>query len=136
MVLALDEVWDPQNLEHSVHLVFLPGVAEVVVCAKNSAPLSETVSKASAGAMENQDIYAVENMMRFLDKSKEAGWQVVGTSVGEGSIELGEVPKDKPTIVVLGNEGFGIRTNVLNRCTHLVRIEGGEDGYVDSLMSA
>ena len=134
VVLALDEVWDPQNfgaLLRTSH--FLPGVAEVVVCAKNSAPLSETVSKASAGAMEVQEIYAVDNMMRFLDKSRENGWQVVGTSVGEGSIKMEEVPKDKPTILVLGNEGHGIRTNVLKRCSHLVRVDGGSADGIDSL---
>lgn len=27
-----------------------------------------------------------------------------------------------PTILVLGNEGHGIRTNILRRCTHLVRL--------------
>lgn len=31
---------------------------------------------------------------------------------------------DVPTVLVLGNEGHGIRTNVLRRCTHLVRING------------
>ena len=134
VVLALDEVWDPQNfgaLLRTSH--FLPGVAEVVVCAKNSAPLSETVSKASAGAMESQDVYSVDNMMKFLDKSIENGWQIVGTSLGEGSVEMHEVPHEKPTILVLGNEGHGIRTNVLRKCTHLVRIDGGSEGGVDSL---
>ena len=67
----------------------------VVVCAKNSAPLSETVSKASAGAMESQDVYSVDNMMKFLDKSIENGWQIVGTSLGEGSVEMHEVPREK-----------------------------------------
>ena len=44
-----------------------------------------------------------------------------------------EVPHDKPTILVLGNEGHGIRTNILRKCTHLVRIDGGSEGGVDSL---
>ena len=29
---------------------------------------------------------------------------------------------EKPTIVVLGNEGHGIRTNILRRCDQLVKI--------------
>lgn len=135
IVLALDEVWDPQNfgaLLRTAH--FLPGVAEVVVCAKNSAPLSETVSKASAGAMESMEVCSVDNMMRFLDNSIAEGWHVVGTSLGEGSMLMSEIPKDRPTILVLGNEGHGIRTNVLRKCSHLVRIEGGQsEDSVDSL---
>ena len=135
VVLALDEVWDPQNfgaLLRTAH--FLPGVAEVIVCAKNSAPLSETVSKASSGAMESMEVYSVDNMMKFLDNSIGAGWQVVGTSLGEESVLMADIPKDRPTILVLGNEGHGIRTNVLRKCSHLVRIDGGQaDGAVDSL---
>jgi 21S rRNA (GM2251-2'-O)-methyltransferase len=127
VVLALDEVWDPQNfgaLLRTAH--FLPGVAEVVVCAKNSAPLSETVSKASAGAMESVEVCSVDNMMKFLDNSVKEGWYVVGTSLGSDSMLMQDVPRDRPTILVLGNEGHGIRTNVLRRCTHLVRIDGGD----------
>ena len=32
---------------------------------------------------------------------------MVGTSLGEGTIPLGELETHKPTIVVLGNEGHG-----------------------------
>jgi tRNA G18 (ribose-2'-O)-methylase SpoU len=37
-------------------------------------------------------------------------------------VSLEEVPLTIPTVLVLGNEGHGIRTNILRRCTHLVRI--------------
>jgi len=135
-VLALDEVWDPQNFGALLRSCHFLGVDGVVVCAKNSAPLSPVVSKASAGALENMDVLATANMMRFLDKSIENGWQVIGTSIDEGSVNLVDAPLDKPTIVVLGNEGHGIRTNILRRCTQLVSIpgSGGSDkSIVDSL---
>ncbi len=38
------------------------------------------------------------------------------------SVSLYDVPRTVPTILVLGNEGHGIRTNILRRCTHLVRL--------------
>ena len=95
---------------------------KVVICTKNSSPLSPTVSKASAGALELMDIYSVRNLMRFLDKSKENGWQVVGTALNKDSINISDMKLDKPTILVLGNEGRGIRTNILNRCDILVKV--------------
>jgi 21S rRNA (GM2251-2'-O)-methyltransferase len=75
-VLALDEVWDPQNFGALLRTSHFLGVDKVVVCAKNSAPLSPTVSKASSGAAEIMDVYSTDNMMKFLDKSVENGWQV------------------------------------------------------------
>ena len=75
-VLALDEVWDPQNFGALLRTSHFLGVDKVVVCAKNSAPLSPTVSKASSGALEIIEVSSTDNMMRFLDKSMENGWQV------------------------------------------------------------
>jgi len=133
VVLALDEVTDPMNLGALLRTALFLGVDQVVICAKNSAPLSPTVSKASAGAMELVRVAATNNMMRFLDKSKDAGWAVCGTSLGEGTVEVSAADFSRPTILVLGNEGHGIRTNVLNRCDTTVKLEGGSESDVDSL---
>ncbi|KAK4413113.1 rRNA methyltransferase 1, mitochondrial [Sesamum alatum] len=46
--LALDEVTDPQNLGAIIRSAYFFGASGVVLCAKNSAPLSGVVSKASA----------------------------------------------------------------------------------------
>lgn len=58
-------------------------------------------------------------------------FQVVGTDLSPKSVSLYEVPRSVPTILVLGNEGHGIRTNILRRCTHLVRL--GHSASVDSV---
>lgn len=164
-MLALDEVWDPQNFGSLLRTGQFFGLDQVVVCAKNSAPLGPTVSKASAGAMEVMipSLHSTNNLMKFLDDSKANGWQVVGTSSADlrdkyapeptslyemfttpqemvhmeedrmaGLEALGEGAEivmmrrgfdhNKPCILVLGNEGFGLRTNILRRCDLLVHI--------------
>lgn len=134
VVLALDEVSDPQNFGALLRSAYFLGVDKVVVCAKNSSPLSAVTSKASAGALELMTVYNAKNMMRFLDNCKTNGWQVVGTAVEDNAISMAELPLDKPTVLVLGNEGHGIRTNMLRRCDHLVKIEHNvQDTLVDSL---
>jgi 21S rRNA (GM2251-2'-O)-methyltransferase len=133
VVLALDEVTDPMNLGALLRTAHFLGIDQVVLCAKNSSPLSPTVSKASAGAMELTRITTTSNMMRFLDGSRENGWHVVGTSLGEGTVDIGEAAFDGPTILVLGNEGHGIRTNVLMRCDATVKLAGGQASDIDSL---
>lgn len=134
VVLALDEVSDPQNFGALLRSAYFLGVDKVVVCAKNSSPLSAAASKASAGAMELVTVYNAKIMMRFLDNAKANGWQVVGTAVSEDAISLPSLPLDKPTVLVLGNEGHGVRTNILKRCDHLVKIDSHVQGsLVDSL---
>ena len=129
--LALDEVTDPQNFGALLRSAHFFGASGVVACAKNSASLTATVSKSSAGAVEVMRVHSTANMMRFLKRSRENGWRVVGTAVTESSAPLYDLPAGPdapPTIVVLGNEGYGVRTNVLRECEFLVEVTGAGGG--------
>nr|GEW34776.1 rRNA methyltransferase 1, mitochondrial [Tanacetum cinerariifolium] len=96
----------------------------VVLCAKNSAPLSGVVSKASAGSLELTELRSCKNMMQFLVSSAENGWRVIGGSVAPRAVGLNEVTTGEPTILVLGSEGTGLRPLVERSCTQLVKIPG------------
>lgn len=120
--IALDEVQDPQNLGAIIRSAYFFGASGVVLCAKNSAPLSGVVSKASAGSLELMELRYCKNMMQFLTSSAENGWRVLGGSVSSRAIPLNEVVPGAPTIMVLGSEGTGLRPLVERSCTQLVRI--------------
>lgn len=122
--VALDEVTDPQNLGAIIRSSYFFGVSGVVLCAKNSAPLSGVVSKASAGSLELMELRSCKNMMQFLVSSAENGWRVLGGSVSSRAIPLNDVEPNAPTILVLGSEGTGLRPLVERSCTQLVRIPG------------
>lgn len=122
--VALDEVTDPQNLGAIIRSSYFFGASGVVLCAKNSAPLSGVVSKASAGSLELMELRYCKNMMQFLTSSAENGWRVLGGSVSSRAIPLNEVVPSVPTILVLGSEGTGLRPLVEKSCTDLIRIPG------------
>ncbi|XP_057768418.1 uncharacterized protein LOC130988552 [Salvia miltiorrhiza] len=122
--LALDEVTDPQNLGAIIRSAYFFGAAGVVLCAKNSAPLSGVVSKASAGSLELMELRSCKNMMQFLTSSAGNGWRVLGGAVSPRAIPLNEVVPGAPTILVLGSEGTGLRPLVERSCTQLIRIPG------------
>ncbi|KXZ51241.1 hypothetical protein GPECTOR_13g728 [Gonium pectorale] len=122
--LALDEVVDPQNLGAVVRSAYCLGAAGVLACSRNCAPLSPVVSKASAGALEALPLHSCRNLPRtLLDARDNKGWAVLGAAAGGGSQPVGAVRVSGPTILVLGSEGFGLRTNVRRACTGLVRVD-------------
>jgi 21S rRNA (GM2251-2'-O)-methyltransferase len=152
--LALDEVWDPQNLGALLRSAYFLGCDGVMLTRKNSAGLTATVSKASSGAMEFMDIHAVSNMPQFLETAHRVhGWSVLGAALpnrpmlpdtegpqgasrpcqqefGRRSgarpvVPCAELSLQLPTILVLGNEGHGLRTNVERACTAFTYIEHG-----------
>ena len=134
--LALDEVVDPQNLGAIVRTAHFLNVDGVVVCAKNSAPLSPVTSKASSGAIESVEVFSANVMHRFLSRCAEDGWVVLGAAGEAGARDIDEIASSvtKPTVLVMGNESDGLRTNVRRACGALVRVPGGDDAStVDSL---
>ncbi|CAG9466791.1 unnamed protein product [Pedinophyceae sp. YPF-701] len=131
--VALDEVTDPQNLGAVLRSAHFLGVDGVVICAKNSAPLSPVVSKASAGALEVMPVHAVGNLMRWLHRCQEEGWEVLGAEAGEDSVDIREVSVESPTVLVLGSEGFGLRPLVRRACSAFVRIDGGVEASGESV---
>ncbi|KAF8751399.1 hypothetical protein HU200_012073 [Digitaria exilis] len=129
--IALDEVMDPQNLGAIIRSAYYFGAEGVVLCAKNSAPLSGVVSKASAGSLELIELLSCRNMMQFLSSSAENGWRVLGGTIANKAVPLSEVETGVPTILVLGSEGTGLRPLVERSCTHFVRIPGNADVFIE-----
>jgi len=144
--LCLDEVVDPQNFGALLRSAYFLGGGSsgkrnigVMVCSKNSAPPSPVVSAASAGALELCEVYSTSNLPRTLNAAKSDGWRILGAaaSVPYGMIDeaTGEnakcldlhevdVSDSKPTILVLGSEGHGLRTLVARSCNGFIRIPG------------
>ena len=139
--LVLDEVVDPQNLGALLRSAYFLGRDKigVMVCAKNSAPLSPAVSAASAGALELFTVFSTSNLPRTLNAAKDEGFRVIGASSSIPNLDaqaynLSELPSDdRRTVLVLGSEGSGLRTLVAKACTDFVKIPGMDENSVDSL---
>lgn len=118
-LLILDEVQDPHNLGAVLRVAEALG-AGVVVPERGSAPLSEAVSRSSAGAVERIPIFRAKNLRRFVDHLKNEGFRVVGLDPAGRS--LYEVDLTGDLALVLGAEGKGIRRLVREGCDELARL--------------
>jgi 23S rRNA (guanosine2251-2'-O)-methyltransferase len=119
LLLALDEVQDPHNLGAVLRVAEGIGAA-VAVPERGSAPLSETVANASAGAVERVPVIRVKNLRRFLDRLKDKGFRVIGVDPAGEEIFREDLTGD--LVLVLGGEGKGIRRLVREGCDRLVRL--------------
>lgn len=128
--LVLDEVTDPQNAGALLRSAHFLGADGVIACRRNSCRLTPVVSKASAGALEMMRVQGVASMPRFLRAAAQDGWYVVGTALTKDAVNAKSVTLDRPTLVVMGSEGHGLRTMVRDACDVLVRIEGSRDGDI------
>jgi 21S rRNA (GM2251-2'-O)-methyltransferase len=136
--LCLDEITDPQNLGAVIRTAYFLGANGILICSKNSAPLSGVVSKASSGALEKTTIYSCRSLPTTLLDAKVKGWDVVAASGDDGSVACQEFDLGGPTILVMGSEGFGLRKTVRAACTRSIKVDRGNSSLgglmdVDSL---
>jgi len=118
-LLVLDEIQDPQNLGAVLRVADAVG-AGVVVPERGSAPLSDTVARSSAGAVERVPVYRAKNLRRFVDRIQEQGFRVVG--LDPGGAELFDLDLTGDLALVMGAEGKGIRRLVREGCDALGRL--------------
>ena len=136
LLIALDEIQDPQNLGAVVRNAAVFGATGVVLPRNHSAPLSPAASKASAGWLEQFPLYDAPNLARFLDAAKKAGFWIAGTDQ-DGNTPLESFNNDQPLVLVLGNEGRGLRSLVREKCDFTLAIPTqGEGGLNVSSASA
>jgi 23S rRNA (guanosine2251-2'-O)-methyltransferase len=79
LLVALDQVQDPQNLGAICRTAECAGATGVVLPERRSAVLTPAVCKASAGAVEHIPIAVVRNLTDFLLDAKQAGLWCYGT---------------------------------------------------------
>ena len=75
--------------------------------------------------MEAQIVHQTGVMHRFLAKARDEGWDVVGAAADARAENVSDFVVSAPTLLVMGNEGSGLRTNVRRACNRLVAIPAG-----------
>lgn len=128
--LALDQLQDPHNVGAVFRTASFFGVAGVVLTRDRSAPLNATVYDVASGGMETVPFGQQTNLSRTLEVAKKSGLWVLGSSEHAES-DVFEVARDRPWLLVVGNEEKGLRRLTLENCDQTCRIS--RRGSVTSL---
>lgn len=120
-IVLLDELEDPHNLGAILRTADAAGVHGVLIPKRRSAPLSATVAKTSAGAVEYVPVARVGNVVQAIEGLKKAGLWVVGADM-DGDKPYYQADLAGPLLVVIGGEGRGLSRLAKEACDFLVRI--------------
>lgn len=121
VVLILDEIQDPRNFGAIIRSAEVFKVDLILIPERNSVRINETVVKTSTGAIEYVNISKVTNLSDTINKLKKLDYWVYGAA-GEASINYNEENYPNKIVLVLGNEGSGIRKKVREYCDKLIKI--------------
>lgn len=115
LLVALDQVTDPQNLGAICRTAECAGATGLVLPERRSAHVTPAVCKASAGAVEHLPIAEVRNLADWLGEAKTAGLWCYGADA-DGSVSYDTVDWAGGVVLVLGSEGRGLRPRVAAAC--------------------
>lgn len=121
LIVLLDGVEDPHNLGAIVRTTLAAGAHGVVIPERRAAGLTETVARASAGALAHLPVAKVTNLARAMEELKEAGYWLVGLDE-DGEKSYTEVDYTSPTGIVMGSEGNGLHELTRKRCDFVVSL--------------
>ena len=127
-VLILDSITDPQNFGAILRVADGFGVDLVVIPEHDSVGLTPVAVKASAGASEWIPVAQVTNLARTIDALKKGGYWIYAAA--DGGDRPDAIDFRGKVALVVGNEGKGIRRNVLEHCDRVVTIP--MQGHVQS----
>jgi 23S rRNA (guanosine2251-2'-O)-methyltransferase len=121
LLVLLDGVEDPHNLGAIVRTSLAAGATGIVIPERRAAGLTDTVERASAGALAHLPIARVTNLVRAMEEIKEAGYWLVGLDERADKSYTSVDLKDSVGIV-LGSEGEGLHELTRKRCDFLVSL--------------
>ncbi|WP_186645455.1 23S rRNA (guanosine(2251)-2'-O)-methyltransferase RlmB [Fluviispira vulneris] len=130
--LVLDQIQDPRNFGAIIRSAAFFGLKFIVYGNDRQADITSLVLKTSAGGAFSIALIPTVNINRALIQLKEAGSWIAGAALSEEATSLNDLPKDRTWVAVMGNEGKGLRNEVIKNCDYVVKIPGGH-GTVDSL---
>ena len=133
LIVILDHLEDPHNLGAIIRTAETAGVHGIIIPKRRAAGVNSTVSKVASGALEYIKIARVNNINDAINKLKENGIWIYGTTIDSKQVYYKQ-DLTGPIAIVIGNEGKGISKSVQNNCDVLINIP--MRGNVTSLNAA
>lgn len=128
-LILLDRITDPHNLGAIIRSAECVGAHGVIVQERRAVGLTPAAVKASAGAIEHLPVARVTNLANTIESLKQKGLWIFAADMG--GQEYTTVDLSGPIALVIGAEGSGVGSRVVQACDRVISIP--MLGHIDSL---
>lgn len=130
LLIILDGITDPHNFGAIIRTCEAGGIDGIIYKKNNSAKINDTVAKVASGALEYMKLVEVTNLNSTINKLKDLGYWIIGTS-DKAEKDYTSLDYKGNIAIVIGSEGKGISRLVKENCDYLVSLP--IKGHVNSL---
>ena len=132
--MLLDGIQDPHNFGAIIRSAEVLGLQGVFVGKHRQAPVGSQVARSSTGAVNHLPIAQAEDLVDWARTLKSScGLSLIGTHQ-DATTDIWDCDLTVPCVLIIGNEGTGIRPELIDMCDRLIRIP--QTGRVQSLNAA
>ena len=133
VLLALDQITDPQNIGSIMRSCALFNCRGILVAKDNAPDLTPSIYKAASGAAEIVNYFRVTNLKRSISELKKYGYWVYGFDSSDH--KSSKLNFSKKSILIFGSEGKGMRDLVKKECDEIIKlkIQSNKHFLIDSL---
>lgn len=117
-IIILDNLEDPHNLGAIMRSGECAGAHGIIIPKRRAALVTDTVAKASAGAVEYMKVAKVTNITHAIEELKQQGVWIAACDM-DGDVYY-KANLTGPIAFVIGNEGSGISKLVKENCDFTV----------------
>ena len=123
-VLILDDIQDPGNLGTIIRSCVAFNI-DTIILSKNSVDVyNSKVLRATQGMIFNINIIQDE-IEKIIDDLKKKNYTIYGTNVNNGK-SIKSIEKRKKFAIIMGNEGRGVKSSILDLCDEYIYINMNE----------
>lgn len=128
-ILILDGIEDPHNFGSIIRVAECLGVDGIIISKNRACPVTDTVAKVSAGAIEHIKIAKVTNVNTEIERLKQENIWVYACELGGEDLDKADLTGN--IAIVMGSEGKGVSALTRKLCDGVVSMQ--MYGQVNSL---
>lgn len=120
-ILILDGIEDPHNFGSIIRVAECLGVHGIIISKNRACPVTDTVAKVSAGAIEHVKIAKVTNINTEIERLKENNIWVYACELGGEDLNSANLSGN--IAIVMGSEGKGVSALTRKLCDGVVSMK-------------
>lgn len=120
-ILILDGIEDPHNFGSIIRVAECLGVHGIIISKNRACPVTDTVAKVSAGAIEHVKIAKVTNINTEIERLKKNNIWVYACELGGEDLNGSDLNGN--IAIVMGSEGKGVSTLTKKSCDGIVSMK-------------
>ena len=119
-IILLDDIQDPGNLGTIIRSAVAFDFNTIIISKNTVDPYNEKVIRATQGMIFKVNIL-ITNIDEIIPKLKNQEYKILGTKVTFGK-NIKSLEKNKKVAIIMGNEGSGVKPNLLKKCDEHIYI--------------